>query len=331
MRHRKKRALIIALLLFLIVSFFSLLLGSRQLTVYELIDGLFNQDATYYFILHEYRLPRLIVGALVGASLSVAGVIFQGILRNPLASTDVLGVTKGAGFMAALVMVVPLSFQFQVSVAALIGGIFTAFLLFLFSRKSGFKNTQMIVIGIAISALFDAGIQYLTLTSNGNIHTALVWLVGSLFGRYWDEVFMLLPFILVFLPLSFLLARQIDVLNLGDEVATSLGESVQKKKILLLLIAVVLTAVSVSAAGTIGFIGLLGPHISKSLVGHLHKWLIPMSALMGAILIVVADTIGRVLFAPLEIPVGIVTAIVGAPYFLFLLLGRNKLRKKGLR
>ena len=316
----KKRILFYTATLLGIISFLSLLFGSHILTIDELLAGLFNGNSKYHFITWEYRIPRLLIGILSGFALSCSGTIFQGILKNPLASIDVLGITKGAGFMAVLVLTMPIKAYLTVPLAALVGGVGVAVFLLWSSRKNGFESKKIIIMGIAMNALFDAGIQYFTLNNNTDIQTTLTWLVGSLWGKFWNELALLLIFTLSIVPIIMLLSRKLDVLSISDEVAIGIGENVKRTKIILLILAVLLTASSVSIVGTISFIGLIAPHLAKIFVGQRHQLLLPMSGLIGALLIVVSDTIGRTMFAPIEIPVGIITAVVGSPYFIYLLL-----------
>lgn len=316
----KKRILFYTATLLGIISFLSLLFGSHILTIDELLAALFNGNSKYHFIIWEYRIPRLLIGILSGFALSCSGTIFQGILKNPLASIDVLGITKGAGFMAVLVLTMPIKAYLTVPLAALVGGVGVAVFLLWSSRKNGFESKKIIIMGIAMNALFDAGIQYFTLNNNTDIQMTLTWLVGSLWGKFWNELALLLMFTLSIVPIIMLLSRKLDVLSLSDEVAIGIGENVKRTKIILLILAVLLTASSVSIVGTIGFIGLIAPHLAKIFVGQRHQLLLPMSGLIGALLIVVSDTIGRTMFAPIEIPVGIITAVVGSPYFIYLLL-----------
>ena len=322
--NNKKKIMILSVML-IVLSLLSLMLGSKMISISELVKSLINvNDSKYGFIVYEYRIPRLLISIMVGAALAVAGAIFQGVLKNPLASTDILGIGKGAGFFACLTISLSINKYISLPLAAMIGGILVGVILYILTKKTNFKTTHIIIMGVAINALFDAGIQYLNVNSKGNIQTVLVWLTGSVWGRYWDEVKMLLPFVIIFIPIAILLGRKMDILSLGDKVAINLGENINLIKISLLLIGIVLTASSVSVVGTIGFIGLIAPHIAKSIVGNKSSIIMIVSALVGAIIIVIADTIGRVIFLPLEIPVGVITAIVGAPYFLYLLLNKTK-------
>ena len=324
MKNKNRLRFTLSIVMLIIISFISLLFGNKMLSINDVIQSIFNYSSgKYSFIIFEYRMPRLIISIMVGMNLAIAGALFQGVLRNPLASTDVLGIGKGAGFFACLIMSLNLRNIIPISLAALVGGLGVGFIIYILTRKTNFKSTSIVIMGIAMSALFDAGIQYLNISDSSNIQNILLWLTGSVWGRYWDEVKILLPYTIIFIPLSIIFARKIDILSLGDKVAVSLGEKVNVLRIGLLLIGVILTASSVSVCGTIGFVGLIAPHIAKSLVGYKHRLVIPLSGLVGAILLVTADTIGRTIIAPTEIPVGIVTAIIGAPYFLYLLLRKE--------
>lgn len=324
MKNKNILIFTISIVSLIIISFISLIFGSKVLNITDILDVIFNYSTSKYsFIVFEYRIPRLLITIMVGMSLAIAGTIFQGVLRNPLASTDVLGIGKGAGFFACLVINLNLKNIISIPMAAMIGGLGVGIIIYLLTKKTNFKATSIVIMGIAMSALFDAGIQYFNISNSSNIQTILLWLTGSVWGRYWDEVQILIPYVVILIPLSIILANKIDILTLGDKVAINLGEKVELLRIGLLLIGIILTASSVSVSGTIGFVGLIAPHIAKSLVGYRHRLVIPLSGLVGAILLVVADIIGRTIIAPTEIPVGIVTAIIGAPYFLYLLLGKK--------
>ena len=316
MKNKNTLIFTISIVMLLVISFISLLFGSKPLNISNVFDAIFNYSSSRYsFIVFEYRIPRLLIAMMVGMSLAIAGAIFQGVLRNPLASTDVLGIGKGAGFFACLV--ISLNLKSSISIAAMIGGLMVGIIIYLLTKKTNFKNTSIVIMGIAMSALFDAGIQYLNISNSANVQTILLWLTGSVWGRYWDEVQILIPYVAIFVPLAIILANKIDILSLGDKVAINLGENI------LLLIGIILTASSVSVSGTIGFVGLIAPHIAKNLVGYKHRLVIPLSGLIGANLLVISDIIGRTIISPMEIPVGIVTAIIGAPYFLYLLLRKK--------
>lgn len=324
MKNKNTLIFTISIVSLIVISFISLIFGSKILNITDIFDVIFNYSTSKYsFIIFEYRVPRLLMTIIVGMSLAIAGAIFQGVLRNPLASTDVLGIGKGAGFFACLVINLNLKNIIPIPMAAMFGGLGVGIIIYLLTKKTNFKNTSIVIMGIAMSALFDAGIQYLNISNSANMQTILLWLTGSVWGRYWDEVQILIPYVAIFVPLAIILANKIDILSLGDKVAINLGENILLLRVGLLLIGIILTASSVSVSGTIGFVGLIAPHIAKTLVGYKHRLVIPLSGLIGANLLVISDIIGRTIISPMEIPVGIVTAIIGAPYFLYLLLRKK--------
>ncbi|WP_226576549.1 FecCD family ABC transporter permease [Halobacillus litoralis] len=277
------------------------------------------------FIIGNFRLPRIVMCLLVGTGLGISGAILQGVVRNPLASPDVIGITKGAGLSAAAVIILfPELPVIGLPIAAFFGAGLVTVGLYLFAFRKGVQPATLALVGIALGAICQAGIQFLTIKFPIETNAALVWLTGSVWGKDWGDVWLLAPWILIVTPITFALAPKLDVLSLGDDVAEGLGEPVQKARLLLLIIAVLLAGSSVAIVGTLGFVGLIAPHIARQLVGNRHAYLLPASALVGILLLLLADDLGRGLFPPTEVPAGIFTAIIGAPYFLFLL---RKLQK----
>jgi ferric citrate transport system permease protein len=272
------------------------------------------------FILENYRFPRIVLAICVGAGLGVSGAILQGVIRNPLASPDVIGITKGAGLAAGIVIILfPHSPVYALPVAAFAGAALVTILLYLIAYRKGVKPSTLALVGIALGAVCQAGIQFLMVKFPVEVNAALVWMTGSLWGNDWEDVFLLLPFVVILVPLSIFLAVKLDLLALGDEVAQGLGERVRVTRMLLIVLSVALAGASVAVVGSLGFIGLIAPHIARQLVGNRNKILLPVSALTGAILVLTADALGRGLAPPVEIPAGIFTAVIGAPYFLYLL------------
>ncbi|SDJ41623.1 FecCD family ABC transporter permease [Salimicrobium halophilum] len=272
------------------------------------------------FLFMNFRLPRIVLALLVGAGLGISGAILQAVIRNPLASPDVIGITKGAGFAAAATIILfPSLPPVALPVAAFLGAGLVTVGLYLFAFRQKVQPATLALVGIALGAIFQAGIQFLTVRYPVETNAALVWLTGSLWGKDWSDIWMLLPWILVFFGIAMFLTKKMDLLQLGDDVAEGLGESVRGARILLLLVSVVLAGASVAIVGTLGFVGLIAPHIARQLVGNKHVVLLPASALTGMALLLVADGLGRGLFPPTEIPAGIITAVIGAPYFLYLL------------
>ncbi|MET3290762.1 UNVERIFIED_CONTAM: iron complex transport system permease protein [Brevibacillus sp. OAP136] len=282
--------------------------------------------AKQQLILFEFRLPRIVLSLLIGAGLATAGAILQGISCNALADPGILGINAGAGLM----VIVYISFfpaKESASVAlmpflALVGAAATATIIFLLAYKKGQGTSpvRLILVGIAIAAAISAATVVLSLRLNPqNYQFVAIWLAGSIWGSNWTFVLSLLPWIVVLIPLTIMKARVLNILNLGDQLATGLGTSIAREQIWLIAAAVGLAGSCVAAGGGIGFVGLIAPHIARRLIGPAHQFLLPISALAGALLLLVADTLGRTIMQPTEIPTGIVVAVIGAPYFLYLL------------
>lgn len=273
------------------------------------------------FIVNTLRLPRMLVAALVGMALGLSGTILQGLTRNPLAAPGILGINAGAGLVAvSLIVLVPAVPANAIPAAAFGGALVVALLIYWLAWHGGDSPMRLILIGIGLGAVMNA-LTTLMITFGDiyNVQRALIWLTGSVYGRTWDELWALLPWIVVFAPLSLLLARDLNALNLGEDVARGLGVAVEVRRGLLLLAAVALAGATVAAAGTIGFVGLMSPHLARRLVGSDHTGLLPIAGVIGSLVVVSSDLVGRTLFAPIELPCGLITAAVGAPFFIYLL------------
>ena len=317
-----------------VVLVLSISYGEYNIPPLEVVRTIFrtNTDhpdyANYALVVHTFRLPRIMLAFLVGAALAVSGALMQGITRNALADPYLLGVSGGAALVAVTLIV----WIDTISISALpfgafAGALLTAGAIYLFAWRNGSSTPiRLILIGIAIEALVGAVTSVMLLFGNiYDVQQAYVWLTGSVYGRNWEHVHALGAWLIVLLPTAFLLARQLNTLNLGDDTAKGLGLRVEWGRGLLMIVSVALAAAAVSVAGTIGFVGLVAPHITRRLVGPAHEGLLPVSALFGGALVTLADLIGRWVIAPSELPVGIVIAMIGAPYFLFLLYrSRNR-------
>lgn len=316
--------IIILLIIVLALSVMSLGVGSIYISPWSVLQTFFFGVQDNFFILYNYRLPRVLIALIVGACLGISGAILQGILRNPLASPDVIGVTKGAGLAAAIVIILlPSSPLIALPISAFIGASIIAILLMIFSHRTNMRPSTLALVGVALGAICQAGIQYTMIKFPDDVNTTLVWLTGSLWSRGWNELVLLIPCLMI-IPFCFLLSSKLNILALGDDVAVGLGEKAKKTRYILLAVAVVLTGLSVAVVGSIGFIGLIAPHISRRLVGNRAGVLLPASALCGAVILLVSDSLGRGLVPPTEIPAGIITAVIGAPYFLYLLKSERK-------
>ena len=278
-------------------------------------------------VVTSFRLPRIIVALMVGISLAVAGGILQGMIRNPLASPDILGITGGAavavvGFLAFFSdenNALTVSIQWM-PLAAFAGAGIIAILVYFLAWKNGVSPIRLILIGIGTSALMQALTTLMMIL--GPIYRASqanIWITGTVHGSTWANVSILVPWTIFFVTVALIMARKMNVQELGDEIATGVGGHVQRQRFSLLMISTALIGSSVAFAGGIGFVGLMAPHMARRLVGSSFGALLPVSALIGGILVMVADLIGRTLFSPLEVPAGVFTAGIGAPYFIYLL------------
>lgn len=287
---------------------------------FDEISQAFHPDDNNYFTLMEYRLPRALLAIIIGGALAISGVLVQSVVRNPLASPDILGINNAAGLVAVTVLIfLPNLAFYWLPIFAFIGGVLSFILLWMICGFN-FRPIKMAIIGVALSALWAAISHYLMLTNPVEINTAMLWLTGSLWGRSWAYVNVVLPWLLVLLPLPFIFCRDLDTLGLGENKAATLGVSVNKTQILVLVLAVALSTTAVAICGPIAFLGLVAPHLARKLVGGRHRTLLPAAMLIGTLLLQISDILARVIDPPTELPAGILTAIIGAPYFFYLLM-----------
>lgn len=323
----KNRPRLIVILLSISVCLLALInigIGDIYISPISIVNALLGQgDKDVIYTLLYYRAPRICLAVLVGASLAIAGAVMQSILRNPLAAPDTLGVSGGAAISAlALISFFPAFSFLTMSLAAFVGGSIAAAIVYILAYKNGTDPVRLALVGVSVSALCGSGVEFTLLRIESSAQTSLLWLNGSLFGRGWEHVAIVVPFFLIILLVVLLLFVRLEGIKLGDETAIGLGISVEKTRIIFLGLSTLLTGVSISAVGMIGFVGLISPHIAQQLVGH--RFLLPVSILVGSLVLLIADTIGRTILHPLEIPAGIVTSLLGAPYFLFLLYQESK-------
>ena len=324
----RNTAIVVGATIVLIFSFIiSMNTGYTKLTPFDTLRTLFGGGTDKEeLILFDFRLPRIIISMLVGMGLALSGCIIQGISKNALADPGLLGINAGAGLMVILYVMFfgAQSFIsiFTLPFLALIGAGIAAIATYALSYKKGegIAPIRLILTGVAV----QAGILALTTLlvvklDETQYNFVATWQAGSIWGSNWQFVMALLPWLLGLIPYVMGKSRMLDVLNLGDDVAYSLGASVQKERCKLLAAAVALAASCVAVSGSISFVGLIAPHLARRLVGPKHSILLPTCALTGAVLVSVADTIARVIVQPSEIPTGIMVAIIGAPYFLYLL------------
>ena len=305
------------------ISIFSLSKGSVYISIEDIWLAIFRRgEEINQTIIWDLRLPRLISSLLVGSALGMSGALLQGMLKNGLASPYLLGISAGSGLVIVAFITFGLA-QIFIPIAAWLGAIFTTLIVFTLS-KSGNKISieRLILGGVAISSLFGAIQATLLLQAeDGRIQSALTWLIGSLNSRGWNEIRITWIPILFSIILSLLLARQLNLLSLGDELSMSLGNSLFRSRCLIGAIATLLAASAVAIGGLIGFIGLIVPHFSRLLIGSDYKFILPLSALIGGLTLSTADLIAR--SGPIEMPVGIITSLIGAPIFIIILYKRS--------
>lgn len=310
----------IAFLLLIVLFVLSLQLGTYFLSFTEIWQVFQDPNNPHYFTLVEYRLPRAILAVLIGGALALSGALIQSIVRNPLASPDILGINNAAGLVAVTCLIFFPGIAFYwIPIFAFVAGI-VAFVLLWIVCGFHFRPIKMAIIGVALSALWAAISHYLMLANPVDINSAMLWLTGSLWGRSWSYVNIVLPWLLLLLPCAFFFCRDLDTLSLGEQKSASLGVPINKIQIIVLLIAVALATTAVAICGPIAFLGLVAPHLARHLVGGRHRSLLPATLLLGAILLLVSDILARVIAPPVEIPAGVLTAILGAPYFFYLLM-----------
>ena len=310
---------VITLSLMVLLFGLSIRLGTYTLS-FEEIWAAFQPDDKNYFTLMEYRLPRAVLAILLGGALAISGVLVQSVVRNPLASPDILGINNAAGLIAvSVLMFLPNLAFYWMPIFAFLGGVLSFVILWIVCGFN-FRPIKMAIIGVALSALWAAISHYLMLTNPVEINTAMLWLTESLWGRSWSYLNVVLPWLLVLLPLPFIFCRDLDTLGLGENKASTLGVTVNKVQISVLVLAVALSTTAVAICGPIAFLGLVAPHLARRLVGGRHRTLLPAALIIGALLLQLSDILARVIDPPTELPAGILTAIIGAPYFFYLLM-----------
>lgn len=326
--RRKNISIMVILIVLIFITFIiSMNTGVIKLTPLDILWTLLGQgDAQQQVILFDFRLPRIVIAVFVGMGLAISGAILQGVSKNALADPGILGINAGAGLAVMLyVSFFPITKAapvYLLPVLAFIGAGLTAVIIYTLSyrRHEGITPMRLILTGVAVAAGISSAMIVLTLRlSPENYQFVATWLAGSIWGSNWLFVFSLLPWLVILLPFVFVKATVLNVLNLGELTAVGLGASIEKECRWLLVAAVGLAGASVSVSGGIGFVGLIAPHLARQLVGAKHQFLLPTAALLGGFLVLMADTVGRSILEPSEIPTGIVVAVIGAPYFLYLL------------
>ncbi|WP_151736191.1 FecCD family ABC transporter permease ['Paenibacillus yunnanensis' Narsing Rao et al. 2020] len=312
--------------------YISLTNGTFDISAKDVVRTLLRIDPVedYDLVIFDFRLPRIVLGALVGFGLGIAGAVLQGITRNTLADPGILGIHAAAGafvvifmFFAAGSMEAPGWVQvLSMPLLGFMGGLAAVVLLYLFARHQGeFHPQQLILVGIALGSGFGAVTLYVSLKMDPqNFEMATVWLSGSVYNATWQQILSTLPWLLILTPLVWRRAAVLDLLQLHETSVKGVGVNVGRERQILLLCCVGLISACVSVSGSIGFVGLIAPHIARRLIGNAYKYIVPLCGVIGMLMVVVADFIGKTVFAPVELAVGIVLSIIGVPYFIWLLL-----------
>ena len=312
-----------ALVLVILVVLFSTI-GSVNLSLGEIISSLIHQDNSMVMtIVYKMRLPRNILAVLIGANLAVSGVLLQSVMKNPLADPGITGVSSGASVAAIIILLLMPQLSGALPLFAFVGGAIACALVFIMAWKNGLRPERIVLAGVAINTILGGFISLLSTLFSDRIQSAILWLNGSLATKTWSHVDMLFLYSLIGLGLSLFLIRSANVLQLGDESAKNLGFNVSRTRLVISAVAVFLAAISTAVVGIISFIGLIDPHIARLLMGSDHKYTIPFSMVLGAIVLLIADTLARTIGGSIEIPVGVITSIVGGPFFLYLLRKRG--------
>lgn len=329
--NRMRYYLILVILCACIAFFIALSWGSYQISFTRVIQTLLGAGTEMEQVaIFTLRLPRICIAILVGAALAISGGTLQSVTRNELADAGIIGINAGASLAAVLFITAQGSFYYQalhevsiyvLPVMALAGAFLSALLIYGISSRKGLQPQRLLLTGIGVNIAINAIISYITFKgSAGDYQRVLVWTSGSLWGSNWHYVLAVLPIITITIIAVFYNHKTLDVLSLGDETATGLGISIEKTRRRLLCYAVILAGSATAVAGNISFLGLLGPHIAKAMVGNRHKQFLLLSICISVTIILVADSISRNVFSPLEIPVGITISLVGVPYFIYLMV-----------
>nr|WP_295682477.1 iron ABC transporter permease [uncultured Lachnoclostridium sp.] len=331
MKNRIKYVFFFSFAVLILSALIALMSGSYAMTIGEVVNTLFgNGSKAQNVVIFDLRLPRICVAIFVGIALSTAGCILQGVTKNPLAEPGMIGINAGAALAVVMLIssrstayynAISMSTIYLMPLVSFLGAFLVSLLIYFLSYKKGVKPTRLILVGIGVNSGVNAIITLYQLNmSKGDYNQAMTWISGSLWGSSWVYFKIVAPVVILLFAIVYYKSKTLDVLALGDELATGLGISVAKETRVFLVLAVALSAIATSVAGNIAFLGLLGPHIGKRLVGPKHRRLIPIAALISSCLILIADTASRNLFTPLEIPVGITISVIGVPYFIYLMM-----------
>lgn len=299
---------------------FSIQFGSVNIPIKDIwVTFLGDIQNDFQNIIWNIRVPRTFVSILVGANLAVSGVILQGIMKNPLADPYIIGVSSGAGLAGMIILILYPHLPQLLTPVAFVGATIVAFTVYALAWEKGIAPTRIILAGVAISAFLGSGISALMVFYSDRVQGTISFMVGGLSATSWPQMRIILPYTIVGLSLALLGIRKMNILMLGDQTAKSLGARVEWIRFFMTTVATLLAASAVSVVGLLGFVGLVVPHTARLIVGNDYRVLLPASIFLGSAVLTASDTLGRIMFAPMEIPVGVIMGALGAPFFLYLL------------
>lgn len=317
---KKKIILIIFICIFVLSFLISVGNGAVKITFKEIIKAILFEEATVnYQIIWNVRLPRTIVASLVGTCLALSGAILQGVMRNPLAGPNIIGVSSGAGLTTLIILIIFPNYYFLAPIGAFAGALLATLFIYFLAWREGVVPTRLILAGVAVSSLLGAGTNAIMTFFPNRVAGVIGFMVGGLSATGWKHVLMIAPYAFFGTAVLMLISNKLNILMLGDEVATGLGLNVEKTRFIFIIISSLLAGAAVSVVGLLGFVGLIVPHMTRLFIGSDYKYLMFATIFTGSSIVVICDTISRVAFAPMEIPVGIIMSALGAPFFLYLL------------
>ena len=321
---KKKGAFLVLLIIFFATVLVSIRIGSVSVSYEDIFNALTSDKGGIAGIIRNIRMPRILMAIIVGANLAVSGVLLQGVMRNPLADPGITGISSGASVVVMVVMLYFPAASASMPLFGFMGGILACAVIYGLAWKQGLSAMRIVLAGVAVNSILGGVTSMIQLMNSEDLQGVLSWLNGELGKKSWSQVQYVAMYSAVGLVFAFLLHRCLDVLALGDKNTKSLGYNPNILRLVISAVAVLLAGISTAYVGVIGFIGLIVPHISRMLVGSEHKRLIPFAALLGSTILLAADTVGRTMIAPYEIPVGVITTVFGGPFFLYLLRKDSK-------
>ena len=316
---KRKGAFVVLLLVFVITFLIAIRIGSVEVSYEDILNAFTTDKGGIAGIIRTIRIPRILMAVMIGANLSVSGVLLQAVMKNPLADPGITGISSGASVVVLIVMLYLPQAAASMPLFGFLGGVIACLIIYGLAWKNGLSAMRIVLAGVAVNSILGGITSMIQLMNSENLTGVLNWLNGELGKKSWTQVKYVAIYSVVGLIMAFLLHNSCDVLALGDKNTKSLGYNPNLLRLLLSAVAVLLAGISTAYVGVIGFIGLVVPHISRMIMGSEHKRLIPFAALMGSTMLLIADTVGRTMIAPYEVPVGVITTVFGGPFFLYLL------------